>query len=302
MATVVSPDINATNPFCRLSICCDVRDFWDATNFRYKSGYNTVTISDISIAAAAGGSEVAGERISVEVKPPNLSQVANSRQLYDQEVDDDAWFGADYILKTAFNYGRPGPSARLEGDNSVSLVDVDIQLQSNALSAVVVTVTYTLSTSLKDPYGDLGGTSKSRILRVYPDNEAAWGLIGVDAQDAAAIGIQLQTLATTVQQGVPLGVSPPMLSIQNVPQYGGQQLCDLAFPLGESATRSKTFSDMYTWIWAVNGSRVDCNGTNIELPNDGKTLFNLLNVGLTKNAGLSRDAASALLTYKVNAY
>ncbi len=302
MSVLTGPALTVDAPFARLSVPGDIRDFYDSTTHdRYKSGYVASVLSQLALTGTFG----AGDTLSVLVKPPNYNPGCGHTELkYYPTATGNVFTGLSYTVNTACNYGLPGPSARLEGDQTISYVDVELTLtpaSDASTSSLVPALTYTNTITSIDPYTAIGGSAISGALALYPDTPESWLTVTYPVTALVAVAVQLASLTATVQQGVPAGSDAPLFVATNVPQSGGQSICNVKMPLGASVARVKTFYDLYTYVFAINNSKVDANGAPVVRPSPGTVEWNLINAGLTKSQ-FSGDTASATLASKIQTF
>src|SRR5581483_228586 len=112
MSTIASTTINSDNPSARVCVTANVKDYWDSTNKRYKSGIVKTSITAISISGTVGG----GEKVDIDVWPPNYDLTSDSKAHCSPAATGAVAGFSTFVQVTAINYGLPGPSARVEAD------------------------------------------------------------------------------------------------------------------------------------------------------------------------------------------
>jgi hypothetical protein len=298
---------------------CNLRDFWDDTNKRYKSGVVVVTITSITLSTADGfgGTAAAtyttGETLAVAIQPPNYNALNDTQYLNSGvQVASGAVLSGAPLYKNviAVNYGVPGPSATLNPDDTIDFTAIDLVLSSNAFTDITstfgVVVAGTLTFTEYSPYADTGGTAYELDLTNGPlsyinlaqSYAGAWGMIAAPIQAGyAAIVVQLQTLTSGYIPGAAPDMTQPSLTVSNPAQAGGQQLANVRRPIPMDAKKTFTFVDGYTYIFGVNNNLIDANGVQIgsvDIGVTGNTAYNLCNAGVQSGRG----TATAKLAYK----
>jgi hypothetical protein len=280
---------------------CKLRDFWDDTNKRYKSGVMVVTVTSITWTGGA-----TGETLSISVQPPNYNALNDTQAIYTPDAAAHAWGGTTYKNVAAVNYGRPGPSAVLEPDGTITLLAVDLALASNAFtdvaSTVVVTVAGTATFTEYSPYAAVGGTAKEIDLTAGPlsyvyltaGSAGAWGMVTQDIMTGyGAVVVQLDSLVTGLIPGTVGGGA--QFQLTNPAQAGGSPLAALDQPVPRAAQKTTAFADNYTYVFAVNNNLIDTNATQVGTP--AGTAYNLCNAGVQAAGGNDGDTATAVLSY-----
>jgi hypothetical protein len=290
--SVVSPTLNAANPKCRLAIVASPIDlFWDDTNKRWNSGIVQSVIDSLTWT----GTKTVGEIVNIVARPANYQPMCNNKTEVAPLATAAAW-GGSFNHYTAVNYGVPDPSAAVESDGSLTLAYVDVELQPNSTSEIVVTLAHAPAVTSVDPYSDLTGTGYSLSVSLGStagDNQASWGQVIGDAigsSDGYYVA-QLNTLTTTY---VGEGVAPSFV-FSNAAQPSGSRIASLNLPIINGSSRPFTFKNSYTWCFAVNAGKLDANASPI-FPSDGFA-YNLANYGLVADSMNSDAVATATLNY-----
>jgi hypothetical protein len=157
-------------------------------------------------------------------------------------------------------------------------------------------VTYTSTFTEVSPYAALGSPncSGTASLEVLKEQAADWAMITMDptGEDVTNgyVAIQLSSVATTAKGG-DLPDSAPILEVA----AGGQGLEMLSFSLPLQDTRSRTFANFFTRVFAINNYKVDAQGTCVQLPDGSQAVLNLLNVGLKNGPNKDQEATASLV-------
>lgn len=275
-----------------------LHDFWDNTNKRYKSGVIITTIDKIIWT----GTTAAGETATVTVNPPNYQEDCNDQATLRPVIDSISELDAVLKHVTAINYGMPDSSAVLNPDGTISLVDVTFYLNANNFtpiaSLISVEIDYSTTFTEYSPYSGIGGTAYTANLAIGNGSAADWGMATYAAvANYAVLVVQLQTLAWNVLPGEDGGLPTPSFQLRNPARPGGAAVANYNTPLAQSAGRTLTYYDYYTYVFAVNDGKVDANATTVQAPSG--TLYDLCNFGLTAPDANSQGTVTATLTYKI---
>lgn len=296
MSTVVSPTLDKNTPFGRLPVRVNLSDAWDATNQRWKCGRWKVQITNVTWA----GTEEADEKVDLTVRPANWNPGHNERVQLTPLTSDDAWGGSTFTHVTAVNYGQPDPSAEVESDRTVTLAYVDFRLPNSTTSSVVVTMTYTAVFTEYDAYSVMSsGTAYTGAIGVQDTKNEAWGMVTLaSGTGPRAVVLQLKSLASDCCEKFPPGQSPANFQYGNMPSAPGTKLSNGVMAVPKSVNRTKTFTNFYTYVFAVNNGKIDANASMVV---DGVTsggVYHLCSYGLGKSE-LSNDVTSATLAYQL---
>ncbi len=298
MSTVGFVSLNKDRPSCRLAISVPTKDYWDDTNKRYKSGVVQAIISSV----AFSGTFTSGEKLALSIAPPNYRPNCHGRaDDLNHAVDAGSWT-TGYLLNTAVNYGLLGPSAAPQPDGSNDLIYVDVSLigddSGQITSDVTILVTYTVGFTEISPYSTLSTTD------TYTDTVAlndfsyppAWGTVTVGSAyvSSGAAAVQLTNLESHVTGDQPGGA--PVFVAATMPQVGQPGL-NYSWQVPATVGRSLALADRYTWVFAVNGGRMDAAATPVQELGSGKV--SLCNFGLV--GGLPNVKAKATLSYRTKA-
>jgi hypothetical protein len=154
-------------PRFKLSLQALLHDFWDPTNQRYTSGILVTTLNSLTWT----GSIVTRETATINISPANYQQDANDLLILNVNLSSGT-ASPSYDHATAVNYGMPDSSAVLNPDGTISLVDLEFEINSNAFtpieSFIDVTVAYTTVFTEFSPYGSTGGTLYTSTLSIGP--------------------------------------------------------------------------------------------------------------------------------------
>src|SRR2546430_16388386 len=105
--TAVSPNVNKNGPKVVIPITAKLRDYWDSTGKRYKSGFVNVAVENVTWT----GTEEADEKAKITVRPAIYDTGCNEKAEYSPLTTSGAWGGSTFNHVTSINYGQPGPSA-----------------------------------------------------------------------------------------------------------------------------------------------------------------------------------------------
>lgn len=297
--TVTSPTLDIDNTTAKLAAVANLSDYWDQTEKRYRSGIIVTTISDINWT----GTEDAAEEMDVVVQPPNYHPGCHNRSHYEPAMNSNTWNdGMAIVFVTALNYGMPGPSARMEGDETITLVEATLEMPAGTESSVAATMTFNNVFTEFSPYASLtSGTAKTATLTMEPEEDQVWGMISHDVSSGSegCVIVQLTSLVTSVLEGFPPGDVMPMFSLNNTPQTGGQSIAGVNHYLPNSAGRTRAYRDMYTYIFGLNDGKIDANGTPLKMPGLSANIYSLCNFGFQKVSGLNTAEVSGTLSYLV---
>jgi hypothetical protein len=297
--TLVGSTLNADRPSCRLAIVANVKDFWDATNKRWKSGIVTATVSNLTWTGTAGGSE----KLNITIQPPNYNQACNNKTVLTPNVSADAWGGSSAHHQVAINYGVPDPSTIIESDGSITLAVVDLALPLSSSSSITPTMTYEVNFESVDPYSTIAADDDTVLsefgatLSVDPATPADWGMIGIDLGGAdptdGKIVVQLQSLVSSVGVGV---IPAPHFQFSN-PARSGNSINKIDYQLPNTDSRNLSFKDNFTWVFALNLGKIDANATPVKMSSGSGLLYNVANFGLVGDNLTGQ--ATAMLNYNV---
>jgi hypothetical protein len=275
LPTVASITLNRTRPKARIAIPIDPMDYWDDTNKRFKSGCLKIQITEVADSISGRGGS---EKPTLVVRPPHYNAACHSEY---RRADGTIALAANYNHFVAINYGVPGPSAVLGPDGIGEALCVEVELEPDTTGSGTFSITYTTTFTEISPYSALGSPNCSGTvsLTLLEGQDAAWSMItvsptGEDVTDGY-VAIQLSTLASTVRPGA-LPDNPPSIEVAS----GGAGEPLFASNLSLSDTFSRSFARNFTRVFAINGSKVDANGTTVQVPVDSVSVLNLFNVGL----------------------
>lgn len=253
---------------------------------------------------------------------PNLNAITDS-QYFNAGVDVSpaGSLSPGYKNICAINYGRPGPSAKVNGDGTIAYTTIDLALSSNAFTDIKSDMDVTVAGNLTattgtnyNPYADNGGTAYTLNLVNGPLASkyflsagylGAWGMIAAPiATNYTALVLQIQSIVTQYIPGPSGRMFQPTLQISNPAQPGGQRLADWAMPIPAELKSTNTLSDNYTYVFAVNagaGKTIDANGVqvgSVDIGVTGNSAYNLCNIGVVLPPGADGTAA-ATVAYKI---
>jgi hypothetical protein len=278
----------------RLAITTPLLSYFDLPNNRYRSGVLKMAVTGVTWTGGA-----AGESITVTIQPQNYNSGANLKATYQPLANAGTAAIAEFDHWCALNYGQPDPSANLEDDGTINLGFVEIDLPYNTLSTIVPTVTYTVTFEEHSPYTAIVGTAYNSTLAIADDNPQQWGMVNVTG--AAGVNkvlcVQLNTLNSTVIDNMIPNDPPPQFALANVPSVNGMILNPINFQLSKSVSKSLTFTNAYTWVFAINNGMIDMNGQNVQTP--GGFVWSTLSFGLFKDPNQTDDTANVTLNYTV---
>jgi hypothetical protein len=291
LPTVASITLNRTRPKARIAIPIDPMDYWDDTNKRFKSGCLKIQVTAVTDSISGRGGS---EKPTLVVRPPNYNPACHDEY---RRTDGTIALAADYFHYLAVNYGVPGPSAVMGADGIGEALCVEVELEPDTTGSGTFSVTYTATFTEVSPYAALSSPncSGTASLTLVEGQESAWSMItmsptGEDVTDGY-VAIQLSTLSSTVRPGA-LPDNPPSIEVASA--GAGDPL--FQSPLSLSDTFSRSFSRFYTRVFAINASKVDANGTTVQVPVDSASVLNLFNVGL-KNVREKDQYADIDLAY-----
>jgi hypothetical protein len=276
-----------------------LHDFWDPTNQRYTSGILVTTFNSFTWS----GSAVSGETAKVRMSPVNYQQDANDQVILNNVDLAGPSVSPSYSHATAINYGMPDSSAVLNSDGTISLVNFEFEIESNAFTPIAsnisVEISYTTTFTEYSPYGSTGGTLYTSALYIGPGSAAGWGMIAENGPGAGnyAYVVQLKTLTWSVLPGTDPTGMVPQFQLSNPARRGGAVVANYNSSLTPAYGSSLTFFDHYTYVFAVNNGKVDANATPVE--SSGVQLLNLCNFGLTAADASGTHTATATLTYTI---
>jgi hypothetical protein len=295
------PTTGIIEPKVKISAQTLLHDLWDTFHKRYRSGVLVVTITQIYWTGTKG----AGETATITINPPNYQQNCNDQitlRPVVTAVSSGTPVTPNFKHVTAVNYGMPDSSAVLNPDGTFSLVEVVIELNSNAITPIAsllsVFVTYNLAWHEYSPYSPIEGTGYEADLSIGNGSSTDWGMATVDATTGyAALVVQLATLDWSVLPGNNPSGLVPSFQLSNPARPGGATVANYNTALAQSFGRSLTFYDSYTYVFAVNDGKVDANATPVQATDIA--IYNLCNFGLTAPDASGTDTATATLTYLI---
>jgi hypothetical protein len=144
---------------------------------------------------------------------------------------------------------------------------VEVELEEDTTGSGTFTVTYTSTFTEVSPYSALsspncGGTASLEVLK---DQAADWAMITVHpfSEDVTSgyVAIQLSSLTSTVKEG-DLPDSAPALEV--LAGGSGTPLASFSLPVQDA--RVRTFDKFFTRVFAINSSKVDAQGTCVQVP------------------------------------
>lgn len=291
MSTLVSQTIDKKSRRARLAIPIDPRDYWDETNKRFKSGIFNLSVTAISWT----GTKEAGEILKLKVAPAVFDPACN-----------DKWEAAPLVTGTqsialshnvSLNYGLVGPSSIIGDDGIASTLVLEAELPFETLSSIVITLTYTLTFTLRDPYSALSGTSKTCNLVLNYESDQVWGMVSTVQVDGynGDIAIQISSIVSSIFQGENQAVAPVDFHFLNEPLQNGVRLANYQLPLPQLESHTKVIKDWGTYVFAVNNGKIDANAMKIK--ETDRTVYDLINFGLSKDPLMSGDKAVVDLNY-----
>lgn len=291
MATVVSKTLDKKNRFARLAVRMDSFYLYDQTNKRWESGFTKTTLNSLVFSPALSGSEKA----KITVSPPNFNAACHDKTEY-----EGTGLPSTLYHVSAYNYGVYDPSAKLGGDGVYDLVYVDIELPENCVSSTVATLDYSQSGSAYvSPYSSLASPNANGTISLdcSEGSESAAALVSVDKPTTPStyIGyaaIQLTSMTTDLIASESPEM-PPRFVLNNA---GAPGLANVEFSIPGGHGNVRTLNHYFTYVFAINNQKVDANGIQVNLPKDSKTVLNLLNAAIVKDAG-SKDRAIVSIPY-----
>lgn len=271
MSTVVSTTLNAASPSCRLAITANVKDFWDSTNKRFKSGLVKTSITALSISGTLGS----GEKVHFTLQPAVHNPARNGKAEYNPTATGSVSGFSTFTHNTAVNYGNLDPSAAPEPDGSITLAVVDVSLPSGDLSGstLTATVTYTKTFTELSPYSVMSGPQTVSVSAGTP-SVAPWSLQGWETGDFSGedyFRVQFQSLATTCR------------GVGHFTATAGAMNLSVPVPYGDA--RVLSLADSYQHVFAVNNSELDSSCPLVNDQAAGTTIYNFLNCGLEGGKG-----------------
>lgn len=299
--TITGKTMDADHLTARLSVTADVRSvFYDQTNKRWRSGILDCIIS----AVTWSGTKEAGEYVHAEVAPPNYDPVANVKTTYDK-LTTDATLGSNLGCRHVLdiNYGEPDGSCWSEGDGTITILSVDIELPAGTTSSIIPVMTYTAEFSeypTTSPISDvITAVSYSGSLQLGEKGAADWGMVTQDQLSSAygAVVVQFTSITSSVVEQFPGGTPSPIFQVSNSPRNLGRSLYSPNYALPKSQGRTKYLSDWYTYVFAMNNGLISVNATPVSLPTLSKTVWDLCNFGITKEPMTTPDEAYLTFAY-----
>lgn len=265
-----------------------LKDFWDETSRRYKSGIIKVTVDSVTLSDAdagptggvyyptgGGATYTSGETLSMSIQPPNYNpntdnqfwnagiQVAAGALGYAKAYNSSA---SHYQNYTPVNYGRPGPGALIGRDGTIQYTAVDLVLSSNAFTdisskftvTVAGTITFTEITAYSD-IGSVGGGSYTLNLcagplaskRFLPNSYyGQWGMVNFPVVNGmSSVAVQVQSIATVYYAGS-RNYESPVLEITSPGQ--GQKIAQWRRPIPMTTQQTDFMVDDWTCVFATN--------------------------------------------------
>jgi hypothetical protein len=295
MATVTTGTISAKNPSGRATVSIDPRDYWNEAFSRPKSGYFKVNVTAVTWDATGGSTE----KVKLELGLPNHQDAHATQYEYDKTVSDETVGTINQDFNVAWNYGTAGSSARVNGDESVSLLDLNVELkewEDTAVTSLVATVTYTLTFTEYDPYSVLSEsftmTAVAMPLAVQPTSRQYAGHVLAPNTGSEVLLLQFRSLDVDYAPGMSSGPENAAAFFVKIPP--GYTM--IKHGVSQEVSAEKVYRDTCTLVVAINDGKYD---ESSKLISADATPQVLVAAAVLVLPPWSPDSASATLNYDI---
>lgn len=296
--------LNAEQPAGRASIVVNPRDYWDETNQRPKSGYFNITVTALTWTGTGTGS-YGSERVDITIGHPIANTAHNTLHEHNVAFSAAGIGSVTHVFNTAWNYGVPGPSARVNADGTVALIDAEISLEEGVdteVTTLAPALGYTLNFIEYNPHIDLStafnmGSEMNMPLSVNEDKRTAEGVVKAPVvSDTKACVLQFSSLTvSSYKDNILRDESSVSLQITTAPSGGTFPSVMAMHGVSNAATSSLPYRDGYTLVIAKNDNKYDANATVYSINED--TCVAVAGVTMRQSGG--DDSCTATLNYYI---